>query len=405
MTRKAVIPLGPGGVFGVLLIVIAVAYWFPAKVSAADWKLVPKIGLSGGYDDNVLFRKDEKISSSLINLEPGIELGYETLVSSIQLTAEFEILRYFEENDLDQEDQYYRLAGRHQIGPRWDARYGFRYSKDSTLKSYLEEVGRIIDRIDREYYYTMGGVKYNLSTISSIDTQYRFERAVYDDDRYSDYDRHRINLRYEHRLKSQQDTISIGPSFYYRTNDFNDTEYISLDLGWERDWSKITNTFASIGGRYANVDDNDNNGDGEDESRNEWGVRARFNLRRQGLASMFTLRYYHDVDTTAAGTDVNVDNFRLWYDYRLTERFNMGFYGRLVLSYDLFGSSDEEDVDSGDSRYFEIRPFVSYRLTEQLNVSLNYGYQNSSEDLVDSEDTRERNRVWLQLYYESPDLL
>jgi hypothetical protein len=311
------------------------------------------------------------------------------------LIADFDILSYLDESDLNRVNQYYRLDGNHRLGQRWDVLAGFRYYDDTTLNTYLQETGRVVERIDRQYVYAMGGIAYDISTISSIDANYIYEQARYEDDVFPDYDRNRVNLRYRHRLKSQQDELSIGPSFYRRTNDLNDTDYASLDLGWERDWSDITNTFASIGARYTTVEDND--GDDEDN----WGARARFNLRRQGLASEITFEYYHDLATLVDGTDVNVDNFLLRYDYRLTERFGMGINGRLVFSYDLF--SNQNTV--ADNRYYRIEPFLFYRLTEDFRMYLRYSYQNSSQDLVDSEDTRERNRAWIEFKYELPMML
>ena len=387
---------------GIFLLIAVIVLCLPAPIIAADWKLVPKIGVYGGYDDNILFKEQEKLSSTVVNVEPGLEVEYESLLSSIHLSADLEVLRYLEEEDFDRENQYYRLTANHRFGQRWDSRAGFNYYNDNILRTYLEDTGRVeeISQIDREYFYAMGGMAYNISTISSIDTQYRFEKSIYDSSRYTDYNRHRVDLRYKSHLKNQQDAISIGPSFYHRTNNVNDTDYISLDLGWERDWSPITNSLATIGGRYAMVENQQS-----DDDLDKWGVRASLRIRHKGPASSLEFMYYHDVDTTAAGTDINVDNFKLRYNYRLTERFSMGLYSRFVLSYDLLGTSSDEENYVEDSRYLEIRPFLGYRLTEKLDVSINYAYQNSSEDIVDSENTRERNRFWIEFAYEIPLIL
>ncbi len=309
-------------------------------------------------------------------------------------TADFEILSYLDESDLNRVNQYYRLTGNHRLGQRWDTRVGFNYYNDTTLNTYLQETGRVVERIDREYVYATGGISYDISAISSIDTDYSYSGARYEDDVFTDYDLNRLQLYYRHRLKSQQDVLSIGPSFYHRTNDLNDTDYVSLNLGWERDWSDITNTFAAIGARYTNVEDQD----GNDE--NTWGALARFNLTHQGISSVITIQYYHDLATLTNGEDVNVDNFYLRYDYLLTERFGVGINGRLVFSYDLFSSEGVED-----NRYYIVEPFLSYRLTEDFNVYLRYSYQNSSNDLIDSEDARERNRAWIEFMYELPTML
>ncbi len=377
------------------LLVVVAGICFSTHAVAAEWRLVPKIGVSGGYDDNILYTQEEKIDSSIIVVQPGVEIDFKSLLSSIRLTADFDILSYLDESSLDRVDQYYRLNGNHRLGQRWDVRAGFRYYDDTTLNTYLEETGRVVERIERQYVYATGGISYDISTISSIDANYSYAGARYEDDVFPDYDRNRGNLRYRYQLKNQQDELFVGPSYYNRTNDLNDTDYVALDLGWKRDWSDITNTFASIGARYTTVEDQD----GNDESN--WGALARFNLTHLGIASKITLSYYHDLATLTNGQDVNVDNFYLRYDYRLTERFGVGINGRLVFSYDLF--SDQGDVE--DNRYYMVEPFLSYRLTEDFNVYLRYSYQNSSNDLIDSEDARERNRAWIEFMYELPTML
>ncbi len=364
---------------------------------AADWMVVPKVGVTGGYDDNILFQKENKIDSSFIKVKPGARLKYKTLLSDLTMNADWNILSYLDESDFDRVDHDYWADGDYQFTQRWDANVELRYRKDSTLNSYLEDTGRVIERLDRDYYYALGGLSYNITRTSWIGAEYSYEKSQYEDDEYPDYDRHRVKLRYDHRLKSEVDTVSIGPSYYYRTNDLNDTDYYSLDVGWDREWSNITNSFASIGVRYADI----RYVDDDDEDRSEWGVRARVELNHKGLATFTNFEYYHDVDTTADGTDVNVDNFYLRYGFNITERLGLGIKGRLVFSYNLFTSEDGDD-EVDDSRYYDVEPFMEYQILERLSMSLSYKYQNSSEDPIDSENVRGRNQVWLQFYYELP---
>ena len=82
---------------------------------------------------------------------------------------------------------------------------------------------------------------------------------------------------------------------------------MSLDIGWDRDWSSIARSDASIGARYTKVKQNDGSDD------DSWGAIARFDFTYQGTVSTTTFRYYHDLSTTAEGEDINVDNFYLTY--------------------------------------------------------------------------------------------
>ncbi len=356
---------------------------------AADVKLTPKLAVGGAYDDNIFFSVNDKQSSPIFTVSPGLEVDYQTLVSNFLLKADLDILNYQEESDLNRTNQYYRLIGDHRIKERWTTDVDFKYYSDTTLNTYIQETGRVTDRLGREFLEAGVGVDYDLSLVSSIAAGYRFQHAEYEGDRYSDFSRHDGRLDYRHNLKNQVDTLSIGPSYYYRTNDSNEINSFALNFGWVRKWSDITRSAASIGVRYAEIERE--NGTEDDK----WGARGALNITRQGLASKTTFRYSHALRTTVDGDDVNVDNFYLTYRRLITERFGAKFEGRLVFSYALF----DQDTQINDERYYWLEPLLFYQITEDLDLSLRYRYQNNLESRDNGDRTKERNIVWLQLKY------
>ena len=377
-----------------ILLLFLVFLW--AHVAgAADVKLTPKLAVGGAYDDNLFLSVDDKLSSSIITVSPRVELDYQTLLSSFLLTADWDILSYLDESDLDRTNQYYRLSGDHRIKERWDTSAEFKYYNDTTLNTYLQETGRVIDRVERDFLEAGGKVSYNITNISRIAAGYQYQNTKYENDIYSDYDTHRGSLYYSHRLKNEIDTFSVGPSYYHRSNDFNDVDSFALNFGWKRDWSDITNSDASIGARYTNVKRDDGTED------DKWGAKAKFDFTYAGIVSTTTFRYFHDLRTTADGDDVNVDNFYLTYRRSITERFGAGINGRLVFSYKLLN----QDSDINDERYYWVEPRLFYQLTENLDLSLRYRYQNNVEFRDEGDQTRERNIVWLQLSYGFPILM
>jgi hypothetical protein len=359
---------------------------------AADVTLTPKLAVGAAYDDNIFFSQDNTVDSSIFTVSPGVELDYETLVSDLSLEADWDILTYQDESDLNRTNQYYRFTGERKIKERWETNVDLDYFRDTTLNTYLQETGRVIDRIERDYFNVGGTVAYNLTQVSGISAAYRYQTASYEDDFYSAWDRNSASLFFYHRLKSEVDRLRIGPTYSHRTNDFNEVDTFSLNLGWKRDWSDISFSDASIGARYANVKRNDGT---EDDS---WGVKANFELTMEGVANTTRIRYFHDLRTTVDGDDVNVDNFWITYRRRITERFSMGIEGRLAFSYKLI----DQQADINDERYYWIEPNLSYRLTRFLGISLKYRYQNNVEFTDDGDITKDRNVVWLQLFSSYP---
>ena len=371
---------------------------------AVDWSfadetnlsVTPRLALRGTYDDNILFSEKEKTDSSIVTVSPSLELDYKTLLSSVSLMGDWDIKRYLDESDFDRTDQYYRLKANHNIENRLDAGADFRFNRDTTLNTYLQETGRVVDLVERDFLQAGGHIAYDVTMLSGVSARYRYQNATYDNDTYSDYDNHRANIYFYRRLKSQVDKLSIGPSYYHRENDYNKVDSYTIDLGWDREWSRTLNTALSVGARYSDI--SRDNGTSDDS----WGVKANFDMKFTGEVSSTKIEYYHDIRTTTEGDDINVDNFLVTYNRLLTERFGVGVNGRIVFSYKLF--NQQADID--DSRYYRIEPHLFYRLTQRLRMSLYYRYQNNVEFQNDDNDrTRERNVVWLRVSYGMPFFL
>jgi hypothetical protein len=372
-------------------------HFLSVVADAAEITITPKLGVGGAYDDNVLFTTDDTVSTSIATVSPGVEVDYQTLLSSLSLSADFDILSYLDESDLDRTNQYYRLSGDHRIKERLTTSANFKFFRDTTLNSYLQETGRARDRLERDFFEAGGKVGYDITRINKITVGYRYQNVSYEGDALSDYYNHRANLYFSHRLKNERDTLSVGPSYYYRSNDLNEVDSFSFDFGWDRDWSSITSSFAGIGALYSNV--KSSNGIDEDDN---FGAKARIDLNFRGTVSSTIFRYFHDLRTTAEGDDVNVDNFYLGYSRLLSERFGFGINGRLVFSYKLFN----QDADINDERYFWLEPRLFYQITEHLDLSLRYRYQNNVEFLSDGSDlSKDRNTIWLELSYGLPILM
>ena len=375
--------------------------WMPALVllavavpldtaSAADAKIIPKITVAAGHNDNIFLSSSNEVDSSILAVRPGVEFDYRTLLSSFSLKADLAILNYLDESDLNRTNQYYSLSADRKIKERWTTSGEFSFTRDTLLDTYLDEIGRVVDRTERDFLEAGGRVDYDLSLVSGISAAYLFQNADYDSDRYADFNRHNGGLNYFYRLKNQVDTLSIGPSYSHRSTDSSDVDALALNLGWNRKWSDITNSRARIGARYTSIERK--NGTEDDQ----WGVRAGLDITRKGLASTTTFRYFHALRTTVEEEDVNVDNFFLNYRRSITERFGVELEGRLVFSYAFF----DQDTQINDKRYYWVEPSLFYRLTRDLNLSVRYRYQNNVESIDGGDRTRERNLIWLQLNYD-----
>ena len=148
------------------IILVFSILFLSTPAGAADTKIIPKLAVGGAYDDNIFLSRDDKVSSSLITVSPGLEIDYQTLLSKLVVTADLDILSYLDESDLNRTNQYYRLSGDHRIKERWNTSVDFKYYRDTTLNTYLQETGRVIDRVGRDFFEAGGGVGYDVTKIS-----------------------------------------------------------------------------------------------------------------------------------------------------------------------------------------------------------------------------------------------
>ena len=65
------------------------------------FRILPSLGLSLEYDDNILLTKDNEIDDFIFHITPGILLELPSRKYAIRLGYQADILRYFDNTDLD----------------------------------------------------------------------------------------------------------------------------------------------------------------------------------------------------------------------------------------------------------------------------------------------------------------
>ena len=371
---------------GVLLVVL----FSPAAVFP-ETKLVPSLNLTGEYDDNVFFSRDNIIDDFLFAVRPSINLEYQSELLSVNSLNGVEIDRYADEKGLDTEKYDLELNGVYRFLPRWNGSWLLSYIKDTTLDRELtQETGFLIERANRERYEASGGLSYELSQVSQVGINYSFTRKEYELPTLVDYDRHLVGLSYNRKLKNEIDTVSILPSYSSQDSDLNKLDQFILGLAWDHPFSSIMKVYALLGVRHTDVDFKQ----ARDDQR-DWGVIADVSLTRRGDISLLSLGLRRDVRVSGRGNVVEVTRLYLRTGYSLTERLNIGLFSQLFVNTGLGESF------SLDNRFFELRPSIGYRITENHDLVLSYRYANDYNNNI-SDHTADRNQVWLTLNLNFP---
>jgi hypothetical protein len=379
--------------------------------NAAEWKIDPRIKLRAGYNDNITLRVDDEVSSPEIDLAPSARFSYETPRSGISGDLGFEVRRYPDESDLNDEIGRLDLSSFYQM-ERSQLGFNVDLTKDTTLDSQLEATGVVLKRVDRRRASLNPTWRYSLNERTSTELGYTYTTVDYDDDEDSGFVDYDVNLgelsltrlmserlkgtlmayygQTENDAKVKSTYAAVQGGFEYR---FSETVSGSLFGGIRRTESEATrNTFVPI------IDDENNlifipvsSGTKEDD----YGYLFSASVQKDFLRGTMQFSATRDVTPQVSGFLLQVTRLRWNNLYRFSEILS----GELNMSY----YQSEGAGDAGiarDRNYYQIEPRFNWRFREFWVLSGSYRYREQTIDNVN--DDAVQNAAYLTLRYDWP---
>ena len=396
----------------ILLLLIFSFFLLPEASRSADFSWEPAISIKGEYDDNISFDNTDKIDDYLATISPSLLFKYASERLKVNSSLALDILRYNDENDLDDEYQRYNLDGEYLLTEKLSLTGQGSFIKDTTLESELEETGLVNFREDRQRYTLGGGFAYRLSEVNNWQLNYSFGQTNYDGYQNIDYNFQTINYTFQHRLANMRDVIILQPYYYYYDSDVSQVDNYGLSLGFEHPFNETLNLSIFTGVRYTessydqpqlrlveiapgifafvlvtSTEDEDN-----------WGGVADISLKKTAERWTAELGYNRDLSYGSSGENIERDRFRLSGNYSISTRW------QARLSTSLSYSQSDSDFSDEDSRYFNLTPSINYKLTEQHSLVLTYSYAEVYDKTLSSNRHYDRNRIWLSLNFRFPQL-
>jgi hypothetical protein len=385
-------------------------FLMPGATRSADFSWEPAINIKGEYDDNISFDNTDKIDDYLATISPSVSLKYasERLTVNSRLAAD--ILRYTDETDLDDEYLRCNLDSKYLLTEKLSLTGQGSYTKDTTLESELEETGLVNFREDRRRYTLGGGLSYRLSEVNNWQLEYSFGKTNYDGYQNIDYDFQSVSYTFQHRLANMRDVIIIQPYYYYYDSDVSQVDNYGLSLGFEHPFNETLNLSMFAGVRYTESSyDQPQLGLVEiapgifafvpvtqTEDDNNWGGVADVSLKKTAERWTAELGYNRDLSYGSSGESIERDRFRFSGGYDISSRW------RARLSTSLSYSQSDSDFSDEDSRYFNLTPSISYKLTEQHSLVLAYSYTEVYDKTLSSNRHYDRNRIWTAINLRFP---
>jgi hypothetical protein len=377
---------------------------------AAEWKIDPRVEVRAGHNDNIRLSVDDEVSSPEYILSPGTVFSYETPRLGVSGDFDFQVRRYTDETDLNDEigrfdvASFYRME-RSQLGFKLDI------VKDTTLDEQLEETGVAFARIDRWRVSPNPTWTYSLDEITSLELGYTYTDVTYDnndDTNFADYTTHAGQLSLS-RILSPRATGSISASYQRTENDADiESTYSGLQAGAEYRFSETLSGSLFAGVRRSEVEATSNtlvpvvDEDGNvvlipvasGTQDDDFGHTFSGSLQREFVRGNVRASATRDVSNTVSGIPLEVRRLRLEGLYRFTEVLN----GTLWLSY--YESEAANGVGSRDRNYYQIEPRFNWRFRQFWTLSGSYRYRKQTFDATN--DDAVQNAAYLTLRYDWP---
>jgi hypothetical protein len=359
---------------------------------AKDVTITPTIELGTVYDDNIDFDSKDEKDDFAGNVIPRLTVDYETELLQVSLIGEIDILKYFNQTNYDRTNQLYGIDGQYRMFPRWTLKGDFRFRKDESVDSQLEETGQVFEREKVKTYDAVSGLMYDLTELSDIGVEVDYRRRDFSSRDSTDFHRYTFSLPYTKRFASQRDTLSLVPAYtLFDSDDEEDATDYRLALEWEHLISETLTFGMEVGGRYTEIENQNNKND------DKFGYLGKISLNKKGETFNGLIGVSRDLRANSNGDIVEVNRFFLRADKRFLERFGFRLYGAV------YRTDTESNVAVNDkTRFIEANPSIYFLITENHSINLSYYYQNQKEFDEPGNPESVRNRVWLGLELKFP---
>jgi len=379
------------------------------SAAAQEWTLSSSLTQRVSYNTNLLLNPDHETRGFGSITTPQLTLQRNSPSSNITLDGRFKFAEYINNSELNSQDQLIGLKSYKDLSERSRISLNGNFDRDTTLETE-SETDITEGFLDRAIHYTYWNVapswSYELSPIDRMSLGASYQSKDYSHNVKTDYAFYGPNVQYEHDL-SELAKIT-GQLSYFRYDPVSPNPPSDLYGGLVGYQYKPTDRLSlggSVGMTYTVVHDDNNNGTSSSNNNNnnsKLGYRLKFNadyaLNDQ---TKLSLLLSHDQEPSGEGRTVTRNRATLVLGYAVNELTRLGFDASYADNQDYFGTGTTTKDSAGSSRYYALRPSISYDFTDDLSLTASYQFRyktfGSGNGSVDD------HAAFLTLHYALPD--
>jgi len=373
-----------------LWIVIPFCVLAAGPAIGGDFLMRPKLTIGGGYNDNITFERTETVEDYYASARPVLLINFNDELFRLNVESSVELYRYAYEKDLDNEIYDLNLDSKYKPGERVAISSAVSYLRDTTIDSELEETGRVVAREKRERIDGSATLIYQINELSEFNLGYQYEQTEYETNSRVGRRTHTLQIPYSRYFNNRIDKITINP-LYSQTNTDNDRtiNYFGLSLGWNHDISKTLTARYFVGYGYSILTGSNDSNIGKGN--------ADISLTRTGEIFSLTTGLRSKARINADGEQIEVDRLYIRLKKMLSERFKFLFSGRVI------GSRPLDTYQRFDTVYWDVRPQLTYSLTENFSLSFFYRYSSDHDSTITGDQDRDRHITEFRIDYQFPN--
>lgn len=361
----------------------------PAALTAQEWTVNGAVSQSFDYQDNIGLNALE-IADASSSTVGRVNFGLQSPTEFLNLGAEVDIVRFFEQTDLDSTDSFFNLNSGAQVGAH---RFGLGAEAvfDTTRTSGIDDLGvGILANKPRQTYSVTPTWQYQWSAVDVVGVflnarleRFPNESGGINNDSYSG------SLTYGKQLTAAT-AFDSALTYGFYDSEFTRTQGVSLVGGMSTNFSPRWRGNLVAGPRFSRTEDKFN-----DETTNNVGVTlsADTTFDISPLSSV-TASAEHGLVPSSSGEAQNFTAVRGIYRHQLLR----GVYFDAVASFDMRERIESDDSDSRE--YADFSPRIRWEFVEDWELTGLYRFRWNSP--ARSDETFTSNTFFVGVTYRTP---
>jgi hypothetical protein len=374
----------------VLLAILSFAGSAAAQgLELGPFRILPSLGLSIEYDDNILLTPDDEIDDFIFHIIPGVVLELPSRKYAIRLGYQADILRYMDNTDLDTIHHSFLADARVALTAGLGLRLTDRFLITDDFAGF--PVPELTERVERYENTLDAGADYTLRERYTFDVNFRWFMVDYRDNDFDQFDRDEYTIAGTFFYRVLPKTSVLGEVDYIWTRYDEPASAVARDsdgwrfwLGVKGDITAKTTVLLKLGWEWK---------DYESPAQRDWdGLVAEGNIiwkyREPSEVRIFGGRA--NVESLFEGTNYYVSTYggievRHFLSERLIVRVR-GLGGVNDYPRDVLNPGQEDRSDT----FFEAGVSLKYQMRRWLAFEIGYNYlvNNSNLDEFDYTDNR-----------------